>query len=58
MTWYVIVRKDNQYPLIIYADKERADQVAGVNRELVQPVETKGPAYDPNTKAYAPAESK
>ncbi len=33
--WWVIVRKDNSYPLIVYADEDRAKQVACVNGEEV-----------------------
>ncbi len=33
--WWVIVRKDNGYPLIVYADENRAKQVARVNGEEV-----------------------
>ncbi len=33
--WYVIVRKDNGYPLSIYTDKELAEEVARVNGERV-----------------------
>jgi hypothetical protein len=36
--WYVIVRKDNGYPLQIYADKELAEQIARANGEKVVPV--------------------
>ncbi len=36
--WYVIVRKDNGYPLQIYADKQLAEEVARVNGECVVPV--------------------
>ena len=37
-TWYVIARKDNGYPLTVYADKERAEHVARANGEVVVPV--------------------
>ncbi len=35
LTWYVIVRKDNGYPLCIYVDKELAEQIARANDERV-----------------------
>lgn len=31
--WYVIVRKDNGYPLQIYADEQLAQEVAKANGE-------------------------
>ena len=31
--WYVIVRKDNRYPLQIYADEQLAQEVAKANGE-------------------------
>ena len=34
-TWYVIVRKDNGYPLQIYTDKNTAYEVAKANNEKV-----------------------
>ena len=30
-TWYVVVRPDNGYPVLVYADKDRADLVASKN---------------------------
>lgn len=31
--WYVIVRKDNGYPLQVYADEQLAQEVAKANGE-------------------------
>jgi hypothetical protein len=33
--WYVICRKDNNYPLQIYADKELAEGIARANDERI-----------------------
>jgi hypothetical protein len=30
-TWYVTTRRDNGYPLTVYADKERAELIARLN---------------------------
>jgi len=30
-TWYVTTRRDNGYPLTVYADKERAEMIAKFN---------------------------
>lgn len=36
--WYVVTRKDNGYPLLIYPEQERAEMVASSNGETVVPV--------------------
>ena len=49
--WWVIVREDNGYPLIVYADEGRAKQVARVNSEevvAVTPIEKGVPCNDGN----------
>jgi hypothetical protein len=38
VTWFVIVRPDNSYPVIIYADRSQAEHVAEVNGYKVVPV--------------------
>lgn len=38
IVWWVVARKDNGYPLSIYADKDLAEQVAKSNKELLIPV--------------------
>lgn len=37
-TWYVTTRRDNGYPLTVYADKERAKLIAKLNGLNVVPV--------------------
>jgi hypothetical protein len=37
--WYVVVRKDNGYPLLIYPDEEKAKGIAEANNELYVKVE-------------------
>jgi len=32
-TFYVIVRKDNTYPVLVYADSKRANMIAQVNND-------------------------
>lgn len=29
--WYIIVRPDNGYPVLVYPDKERAELIAQIN---------------------------
>lgn len=36
--WYVVTRKNNGYPLLIYPEQERAEMVASLNGETIVPV--------------------
>jgi len=36
--WYVLVRPDNGYPVLIYPEKERAELIASKNGYKVVPV--------------------
>ncbi len=36
--WYVVVRRDNGYPMLIFADRKRAEHMAKVNGSKVVPV--------------------
>lgn len=40
--WYVITRRDNGYPLIVYPEKERAELIAKANNENVVAVRVVG----------------
>lgn len=37
--WYVLVRPDNGYPVLVYPDRERAEMVGKVNRYPIVAVE-------------------
>lgn len=48
--WWVVIRSDNHYPLVIYPDKRYAELVAGPNKQLIIPVITSGePIIPTNT---------
>ena len=36
--WFVVVRPDNGYPVLVYVEKERAEMVAKANGYQVVPV--------------------
>jgi hypothetical protein len=41
VTWYVVVRKDNGYPLLVYPDRKTALRISGCGKnETIIPVET------------------
>jgi len=40
--WYVVTRRDNGYPLLIYPDKEGTEQLAKANNENVVAVRVEG----------------
>jgi hypothetical protein len=38
-TWYVVVRPDNGYPVLVYPEKSRAELVARLNGYRIVPVQ-------------------
>ena len=48
-TWWVTVRRDNHYPLLIYKDKAYAELVAYPNKDLIIPVQALSTPIEPNS---------
>lgn len=42
MTWYVLARRDNGYPVLVYADEQRARFIAEKNNMKLVPVRPVG----------------
>lgn len=38
VVWYVVARRDNDYPVLVYADKEQAHMASKINGYKVVPV--------------------